>query len=443
MGLFGKKKKVEAAAEDAPPPITLVPKGAANPRDDQANLLMAKQSPGFLIAQRLLYDALKRRAEKVLLDYTAQAVGVQYQLDGVWMNSAQLDRPSGDAMLAVMKVLAALNMNERRALQKGTFGAEYKKRKLDCKIVSQGVPTGERVTVAFDEPKAPKFQKIEELGFREGMLEQIKTLFAEPEGFILVSAPPGGGLSTCFSALLRSADRFVRNFAEVQDATNPEKAVENVPITKYDPSKGETPLTVMPKLLRTYPDVLCLRDLVNNEVMDLLIDQVPENRLVVGAIRAKSTCDALLRVVQGLKVPAEKFAPTLKGVLHQRLVRVLCEGCKVAYPPPPQQLQQLGIPQGKVAAFYRHWEGPLPPQNEKEEPRMCPKCNGLGFRGRVGVFELLIPNDDFRKALARSPKPEVLAEARKCGMRTLQEEGIVLVARGVTSLPELVRILKD
>jgi type II secretory ATPase GspE/PulE/Tfp pilus assembly ATPase PilB-like protein len=441
MGLFGKKK--QQADLDAPPPVELVPKGGATPRDDQANLLMAKQSPGFLFAQRMLFDAIKRRAENILLDYTAQAVAVRYQLDGVWMNSATLDRATGDAMLAVLKVISALNMNERRAMQKGVFGCDYKKRKFECRLISQGVPTGERVTIRFEEPKAARLQKIEELGFREGMLEQIKTLFTVHDGFILVSAPPGHGLSTTFSTLLRSADRFVRNFAEVQDASNPERPVENVPITKYDSAKEESPLTVMPKLLRTYPDVLCLRNLVNAEVMDLLLDQVPQERLVVGAIPAKDCCEAILRVL-ALKVPPERFAPTLRGVLNVRLVRVLCEACKVAYPPPPQVLQQLGIPQGKVAAFYRNWEGPLPPQNEKDEPRMCPKCNGLGFRGRIGVFELLIPNEEFLQTLAKTPRLDVLrVAARKCGMRSLQEEGIVLVARGVTSLPELLRVLKE
>jgi type II secretory ATPase GspE/PulE/Tfp pilus assembly ATPase PilB-like protein len=441
MALFGKKKKAVPPEEQAPK-ISFIPKGAAAEMDNQKNLLMAKQSPAFLFVQRLVADALDRRGGGILLDYTQQAVAVRYEIDGLWLQSATLDRMTGDAMLAVMKVLANLNIQERRARQKGEFGAQYRKAKYNCLITTEGVPTGERVTIQIENPAVKKPQTIEELGMREKMMEQVRELFALHEGFILISAPPAGGFTTTFSALLRSADRFTRNFSEVQ-AVDGDKAVENVPLTSYDPSKGETPMTVIPKLLRTYPDVIAIRDLVNAETLEKLCDQVEEKRLIVAGVRAKETVEALLRVL-ALKAPAQKFASVITAVLNQRLLRTLCENCKVPYVPPPQVLHQLGIPQGKVAAFYRPHEGPLPPQTEKEEPRMCPNCGGMGYRGRTAVFELLVMNDDLRKLLAKSPGIDVLrAEARKSGMRTLQEEGIVLVARGVTSLPELLRVLKE
>jgi type II secretory ATPase GspE/PulE/Tfp pilus assembly ATPase PilB-like protein len=345
-------------------------------------------------------------------------------------------------MLAVMKVLANLNMNERRARQKGEFGAQYKRTNYNCVIVSEGVPTGERVTIQLENPSVKKPQTIEDLGMREKMIEQVKEQYALPEGIVLISAPPAGGFSTTFSALLRSADRFTRNFAEVQGADG-DKEVENVPLTKYDAAKGENPMTVLPKLLRTYPDVIAIRDLVNAETLETLCDQADDKRLVIAGVRAKDTAEALLRV-QALKAPSKKFPSVIKAVLNQRLLRTLCDQCKIPFAPPPQMLHQLGIPQGKVAAFYQHHEGPLPPQNEKEEPRMCANCGGMGFRGRTAVFELLLMNDDLRKLLATNPSIDALrVAARQSGMRTLQEEGVVLVARGVTSLPELMRILKE
>jgi type II secretory ATPase GspE/PulE/Tfp pilus assembly ATPase PilB-like protein len=148
-----------------------------------------------------------------------------------------------------------------------------------------------------------------------------------------------------------------------------------------------------------------------------------------------------LRVL-AMGVDPGKFAPAVHGVLNQRLVRRLCDNCKVPYAPPPQMLVQLGIPPGKVAAFFAHHEGPMPPQNEKEEPRMCPRCGGVGFRDRIALFEFLRMDDELRALLATRPTLDALrAEARSRGMRTLQEEGIVLVARGVTELPELSRVL--
>lgn len=443
MGLFGKKKQKATPEEEEAPPITLIAKGGATERDNQANLLTARQSPAFILAQRLLADALDRRTGTILLDYTAQQVSVRYQIDGVWHQCPPLDRANGDMLLAVLKTITALNMNERRARQEGTFSAEYKRRKFPCTLTSQGVPTGERATLRIDDPNAKKLQRIDDLGMRDKMVEQIRELFARNHAFLLISAPPGHGFSTTFNALLLSADRYIRNFCEVADITEKDSAVENVPRTTFDAAAGETPVTVLARLIRQYHDVYVMRDLIDATTLSTLIEQVEEGRLVVGGIRAKECCEALLRVL-AYKVPPTKFAPVAAAVLNQRLLRTLCENCKEAYTPPPQVLQQLGIPEGKVAAFYRPHEGPLPPENEKEEPKMCPQCGGLGYRGRTAVFELLVLNDDLRNILAKTPKLDVLRqEARKAGMRTLQEEGIVLVARGVTALPELLRVLKE
>jgi len=203
----------------------------------------------------------------------------------------------------------------------------------------------------------------------------------------------------------------------------------------------------LPKLLRTYPDVVVIRNLADGDTARLMSEQVTEEkRLVLCGIRAKDAVEALLRVLM-LKVPPAEFAPVVLGSLNQRLVRRLCDDCKQPYAPTPHVLQQLGIPQGKVQAFFRNHEGPLPlppdaPRNAV--PQLCHNCGGMGFKGRAAVFELLTMTDDLKKVLATTPKLDVLrAAARKSGFRTMQEEGIALVAKGVTTLPELLRVLKE
>ncbi|MGE0609925.1 MAG: ATPase, T2SS/T4P/T4SS family [Pirellulales bacterium] len=444
--------------EEEAPPIELSARGAPTPREDNINMLTAKRSPAFIMVQKLLVDALRRRAEQIMLDYTAQAVAVRYQVDGFWINTAALDRPTGDAMLAVMKVISALNMNERRAAQRGKFNAEYKKKKYDCHLTSQGVPTGERAMLKLEDPKETKPQTADDLGMRESMVPQAKEMLANESGIILIASPPTHGFTITFNALLRSADRFTRNFVEIQDKAKAEKAVENVPIvpeSTYDSRQNQTPQSIMERLIRTYPDVLVTRDLVNGELVNLLAAQAADKRLVIAGGRGRDCIDALLRVLQ-LGCDTAKFAAQVKGVLCSRLLRTLCEKCKKPYPPPPQVLMQLGIPPGKVAAFYAPHEGPLPVEDPKEEPRLCNKCQGIGFRGRAAIFELLIPDDNFRQTLAKVPplgstdpatlqriQAALVAAARQCKMRTIQEEGVVLVARGVTALPELLRVLKE
>jgi type II secretory ATPase GspE/PulE/Tfp pilus assembly ATPase PilB-like protein len=166
----------------------------------------------------------------------------------------------------------------------------------------------------------------------------------------------------------------------------------------------------------------------------MLCREIPEERLIIGTVRAKDSVEALLRVL-ALGVPAAVFAEGISGVLSQRLVRKLCPACREAYVPTPQILGQLGIPEGRVQAFYR------PPQQPQE---VCQQCAGVGYKGRTAVFELLKVGEAVRKVLKSGPKAELLRQAaRKDGLRGFQEEGVLLVAKGTTSLPELMRVLKQ
>jgi type II secretory ATPase GspE/PulE/Tfp pilus assembly ATPase PilB-like protein len=179
-----------------------------------------------------------------------------------------------------------------------------------------------------------------------------------------------------------------------------------------------------------------LRDLSDTEAAKLLLDEIKEDRLVITTVHAKDSAEALLRMLQ-MKLPQRDFAATLSAVLCTRLIRKLCDACKVGYAPAPDLLKKLGIPQGKVEALYR-----APKPEEIEKP--CLECAGIGFKGRTAIFELLVADDPLRGMLVREPKLELLRKAaREAGMRPFQEEGLLLVAKGVTSLAELQRVLKQ
>ena len=168
-------------------------------------------------------------------------------------------------------------------------------------------------------------------------------------------------------------------------------------------------------------------------------ETVSIDRLLIGTIRAKNCTEALLRVLR-LKVPLQEFAPAISGVVCQRLLRKLCDNCKEPYTPSPEILQQLGLPEGQSRAFYR----PPRPKPDEDKEEVCPECGGIGYRGQTAIFELLVIDDAIRKVLSTTPKFKLLRQAaRKAGARTLQEEGILLAARGVTSLTELMRVMKQ
>jgi type II secretory ATPase GspE/PulE/Tfp pilus assembly ATPase PilB-like protein len=181
--------------------------------------------------------------------------------------------------------------------------------------------------------------------------------------------------------------------------------------------------------------VYVVRDFVDPEAAKLLLDEISDNRLVITNVHAKEAPEALLRMLQK-KVPHREFAERVTAVMCTRLIRNLCASCKVAYEPTPDLLKKLGIPQDKVKALYR-----TPKPEEIEKP--CKKCGGVGFFGRTGIFELLVVNDQVREVLLKQPKLEALRPAAKAaGMRPFQEEGVLLIAKGATSLSELQRVLK-
>jgi len=237
------------------------------------------------------------------------------------------------------------------------------------------------------------------------------------------------------NASLEETDRLMRDFFAIEEVNRREIEFQNIAVHTYDASKGETPATLIPKLVRLYPNVYICRDLVDAESGTLLMNEVKDDRLVITSMPAREAGEALLRLLQ-MKLPQAQFASVVTGVLYQRLVRKLCTDCRVAYTPPPDVLKKLGIPQGKVQQLYR------PPKPEEVE-KPCLTCQGIGYHGRTGIFELLAVTDQMREILAKQPSLELLKKAARAdGQRSLQEEGILLVAKGVTSLPELMRVLK-
>lgn len=418
------------------PPVEFAAMGAADAQANQINLIKSRQSPGFLVAKEIIADAIAFRAERLMLDYSPQGVAVKYQLDGVWHDRPPRDRESGDLALAVMKTIANLNAAERGKRQEGKFGAEFQGKKLTCQITAQGVQTGERVIVQL-QSGAVAIKTLEEAGIRPKMLEQLKEIVAQPSGFTLVSAMPGGGLSTTLTLLLKSVDRFMRDYYVVEDQAKLEPEVENVTRVTFNVAGGETLVNTLTTLFRKDPHVLVVPDLADPQAVGMLCEQAVEDSAIIGTIRAKEAAEALVRVLL-LKVPAKQFAPVAKAVLNVRLVRKLCESCKQPFTPSPEMLQKLGIPAGKVQSFY---QPPPAPENPKD---ICQVCSGIGYHGRTGIFELLIVDDKIRQALAQQPQLDVIKKlARAAGNRSLLDEGILLVAKGVTSLPELQRALKQ
>lgn len=417
-------------------PVEFIAKGGDNDQADQANLIKSRQSPGFLTAKEIVAETLSQRADRLMLDYAQQGVGVKYQIDGVWHDGPPRDRETGDVMLAVLKTLANLNPAERRARQDGKFGAQFEGHDYTCDLSTQGVQTGERAVVQFH-GREVLIDSLEEAGIRSKVLEQWKATLAESAGMSIISSMPSGGLSTALNLTLKALDRYMRDYYIVEDEANQEPEVENVQHVSFDAAAGQVPADVLGALYHKDPDAIVVPNFSDAKSVESLCEQAVEDSMILGTIRAKEATEALLRVLM-LKVPANKFAPVIKSVLNVRLLRKLCEQCRQPYAPNPEMLKKLGIPPDRVQALYR------PPPVPEDPKEICQACRGVGYVGRTGLYEFLKVDDKLREALIKQPKQEVLRKiARANRHQGLQEEGLVLIVKGVTSLQELQRILKQ
>ena len=281
---------------------------------------------------------------------------------------------------------------------------------------------------------------------REGMRTPLVKVMNQVEGLVLFSALPGDGLSTTWRAALNSTDRFVRDFLVIEEKNQQEPDVINIRSATFDRSAGETAMTHLNDLLLKEPDVVGFTELPNGETVDALCHLSTNMGLTTfGRLYAKHAIEAVMRGMM-LKPDVAKFAQALQVVVCQRVFRKLCSVCRSAFPPSPELLAQLGLPANRVPVLYRQFQ-PQPEElvDAKGQPielEPCVECGGLGYRQRTAIFELLEVDDRFRHAMMNSPSVKSLTQAAVAsGHISLRDEGVAAVAKGITSLEELQRIL--
>lgn len=412
----------------------------------QALEIRARQAPGYVVAAGQIAHALQARATSILMDFTQQFVAMRYQIDGQWESLPQLPRDAGDAMLYTLKQVAGLNPGDRRSAQKGSCATKVKKAKYLITIQSQGTQTGERVLVRIEPEKAP-FESLSDLGMRDRMKEAYKQALDSSSGLILISAPAGKGLTTSWQVSMEAADRLMRDFQSVEHEDRKEPEIINISNNYYGGSTGKTAAELVHSMILKEPDVFVLPEIPDEQTLSRVLEQVDEHdKHAITRLNANDAVEAAMTLVKRYRGCAKLIAKRLTAVLNQRLARRLCENCRQPFQPSPKLLQQLGIPQGRVAVMYQPFVAPPIEQqvDEKGNPAPippCPQCGGRSFLGRVAIFELLRPGDQFRAALLKTQDANKLREiARKEGHRGLQSEAILTVARGLTSLDELKRV---
>ena len=452
--MFGKKKAKPAGdtlsfgGEDMViPPLEI--KTVGIPKDEAQGLMIAaRQLPGYPIAIVVLANAISARADRILMDYSAQGAVVRYRVDGVWETLPPMDRPTGDAALVVYKKVFGLNPAERRAKQDAKFATNFKEIDWVITFTSAGVPSGERVLFQID-TKKPTLKTLADLGMRDAMQEVFRGMLNGDKGIVLVSGPSGQGLPTTWRISLESADRYVRDFVSLENKADPDPEIINIFQNFYELGVGETPEEQFEKMLLRQPDVLVMPSLINSYIADRVIDQITKlGKHSITRMVATDSVDALIKVLGTYKTEAKEILRLVTGVLNQRLVRRLCDRCKQPFQPTPQLLQKLGIPAGRVQKLFQPTIPPPPEQRvdakgNQIEIEICKKCNGRGYFGRMAIFELLTIDDKIRQVIMKSAgNPDAIRQfAKQNGHLGFQEEGILACALGMTSLQEIQKMM--
>ncbi|AMV37467.1 GspE/PulE family protein [Planctomyces sp. SH-PL62] len=419
------------SVDRAGPPITFIGKtsGSTN-KEDPSRVRQAEESRSFMAAKELVYDAVLRRATDIHLEPTTDQLSVRYRIDGILHAAEPFDRATGDAVINVFKVLSAMDISEKRKPQDGSFGAKLQGRDLDFRVATSGSKAGEKLVMRILD-NSSGVSKLEDLGMRPKLAEQVKSLVTQPHGMFLSCGPTGSGKSTTLYAALREIDRYQRNIITVEDPI--EYHLDNVTQMEVNTKAGQTFAAALRSILRQDPDVIMIGEVRDQETANIACQAANTGHMVFSTVHSNDAVTALFRLLD-LGVEPFMIASALSAVLGQRLVRLLCDACKEPYKPKPEFLKKANLPADKVDVFYRRPENP---------EQVCPQCGGTGYFGRAGIFELLVLTEPIREMLRENPSlTKIKAEARRGGMIYLQEDGLRQVIQGRTSIEELLRVVK-
>lgn len=393
-------------------------------------------------AQSLLFDALWRRATEADLLVSPKGVRLIYRIDGVLTQRDDLmERDPADKALLYVKKIAGLDVNERRRPQQGAIRAAIAgsdTRMTDIDVQSSGTTKGERLLMRI--VSAEGRMRIAELGPGPKQLEQLEAIASLNKGLVVVAGPRASGVTTTLYACLKSHDAFIQNLLTLE--RQPLMDLENVTQNVFDAGKHEASYArQLQTVLRREPDVVLVSDCADRETAHLVCKAALDGKKIYVGMQAKDAFDALKKLLS-LAGDMDAVADALVAITAQRLIRKLCIACRQAYKPDRALLAKANLPADKIEHFYRP-----PPDglfDAKGNPILCTNCQGSGYYGRTGVFEVFEVDDPIRELIRKGqPASAIQPLARKKGMRYLQEVALDKVIEGVTSMNEVLRALRD
>lgn len=390
------------------------------PLDDLVHL--ANEAPVVKLVNLLLLEALDARASDVHLEGYADGLRVRYRIDGVLQEAPSPPAHLTAAIISRLKIMAELDIAERRLPQDGRIRLRLQDRQVDVRVATLPTLLGESVVLRLLDKERGRIA-LQDLGMAPDTYAQFSETISRPHGIVLATGPTGSGKTTTLYAAIDLIRTGREKILTVEDPV--EYQLTGVPQVAVNDKIGVTFATALRALLRQDPDVMLVGEIRDGETAEIATQAALTGHLVLSTLHTNDAATALTRLLE-LGVAPYLVASTVEAVLAQRLVRKVCEACRVE-----TQAQSGEIDLLRASGFSATtlWRG-----------AGCPACRGTGYKGRLGIYELLVVTDDVRAELLRGGGASGLREIVRGKMRTIRDDGLRLVSLGQTTLEEVLRV---
>ena len=392
----------------------------------EETVLTSKAIANTPIAQSLdllIKQAVRDRASDIHLEPNEHGLRIRYRIDGILHNMFSLPVAAHVPLLSRIKILAEMNIAEQRRPQDGQFSIKMGNREVDVRAATMSTAYGERVTLRILD-KSLSLLTLSEIGFRSDMLKKFQALLKSPYGLILVGGPTGSGKTTTLYASINEIDRDANNILTIEDPI--EYTFPDISQTQVNPKAGVTYAGGLRAIVRHDPDIILVGEIRDRDTAETAVQAALTGHLVLASIHANDAVSMVFRLMD-LGVESYLISSTLAGLISQRMIRRICPYCSAPSELTMEERVAYSSVMGDETDTFRAGTG-------------CKTCANTGYRGRTGVFELLVMSEKLRRlVLTNVSADDIRTEAIAEGMVTMKRDGMLKVKEGITSVSEVVR----
>ncbi len=400
---------------------------ADNEVDEDLSKLQAavEEGPVVKLVSTLITRAVNERASDIHIEPGERDLRVRFRIDGVLHEVMTTPRSAAGAVVSRLKIMAELDIAERRVPQDGRVGLRVGGRPFDLRVASMPTIHGEKVVIRILD-KDDAIHQLSDLGFLPHALERFSSSYLKPYGAILVTGPTGSGKTTTLYAALNVLNSPTKNIITVEDPV--EYRLPGITQVQVNRKAGLLFATALRSILRSDPDIVLVGEVRDTETAQIAVEAALTGHLVLSTLHTNDAASSIGRLID-MGVEPYLVSSSLDSVVAQRLARRLCERCRRPREAEPEVISRMGFDPG---------EGSFP----LYEPGGCKFCTGTGYRGRLAITEVLMVSEEIQHmAVGRHPSDELKKVAVAQGMRTLREDGMEKVRLGLTSLEEVLRVV--